>query len=73
MKNQEYNKAIGRPIEITQRVVIDMEPNTEKARELQREYLKQWRAKNKDKVRRYNQEYWKRKAAEREETNGKHQ
>ena len=50
-----------------------MEPNTEKARELQREYLKQWRAKNKEKVRRYNQEYWKRKAAEREETNGKHQ
>lgn len=47
-----------------------MEPNTEKARELQREYLKQWRAKNKDKVRRYNQDYWKRKAAEREVKHG---
>lgn len=46
-----------------------MEPKTEKARELQREYLRRWRAKNKEKVRRYNQEYWKRKAAEREETN----
>lgn len=32
------------------------------ARELQRQYLKAWRAKNKDKVRRYNEAYWERKA-----------
>ena len=67
-----YNQTIERPIEITKSVVIDMEPNTEKARELQREYLRRWRAKNKEKVRRYNQEYWKRKAAEREEKHGEH-
>lgn len=49
-----------------------MTSNDEKARELQREYLRQWRAKNKEKVRRYNQEYWKRKAAEREEKHDEH-
>lgn len=32
------------------------------ARELQRQYLKAWRAKNKDKVRKYNEAYWTRKA-----------
>ena len=32
------------------------------ARELQRQYLKEWRAKNPDKVRGYNAAYWKRKA-----------
>lgn len=46
------------------------------ARELQRQYLREWRAKNKDKVRRYNEAYWERKAEamqrevrENEETN----
>lgn len=43
-----------------------MEPNTEKARELQREYLRRWRAKNKEKVRKYNQDYWRRKAEKQE-------
>ena len=34
----------------------------ERAKELQRQYLRQWRAKNKDKVIKYNAEYWIRKA-----------
>lgn len=33
-----------------------------RARELQRRYLKDWRKKNKDKVRQYNEAYWLRKA-----------
>ncbi len=32
------------------------------ARELQRQYLKEWRSKNPDKVRAYAAAYWKRKA-----------
>ncbi len=36
----------------------------DKAAELRREYHKQWRAKNKDKVREYNQRFWLKKAAE---------
>lgn len=32
------------------------------ARELQRQYLKEWRSKNPDKVRAYVAAYWKRKA-----------
>ena len=35
---------------------------SDSARELQRQYLKAWRAKNKDKVRKYNEAYWERKA-----------
>ena len=34
----------------------------ERARELQRQYLKDWRRKNKDKTREYNLNYWRRKA-----------
>ena len=34
----------------------------EQAREIQRQYLREWRRKNKDKVRKYNEAYWKRKA-----------
>lgn len=34
----------------------------ERAKELQRQYLREWRAKNKDKVTKYNAEYWMRKA-----------
>ena len=34
----------------------------EQARRLQREYLRNWRAKNKDKVKEYNERYWLRKA-----------
>ena len=36
--------------------------NEERARELQREYLREWRRKNKDKTREYNLNYWRRKA-----------
>lgn len=36
----------------------------QKAAAARREYQRQWRAKNKDKVARYNQEYWMRKAEE---------
>ena len=36
----------------------------ELAREKQREYLREWRKKNPDKVREYNKRYWKKKALE---------
>lgn len=35
----------------------------ERAREERREYFRQWRAKNKDKVRENNRRYWERRAA----------
>lgn len=35
------------------------------ALEMRREYLRNWRAANKDKVREYNRTYWERKAWER--------
>ena len=35
---------------------------SKRAKELQRQYLKEWRKRNKDKVRRYNEAYWLRKA-----------
>ena len=35
---------------------------TKNARELNREYQRKWRAKNKDKVKQYNQNYWQKKA-----------
>ena len=31
-------------------------------RALKRQYMKEWRSKNKDKIRAYNQKYWERKA-----------
>jgi hypothetical protein len=34
----------------------------EKAAELRREYMRNWRLKNKEKVKRYTQSYWERKA-----------
>ena len=34
----------------------------ELAKELQREYLREWRRNNPDKVRKYNQSYWRRRA-----------
>ena len=40
---------------------------TDAAREAQREYMEQWRAKNKDRVRANTQRYWERRAAERKE------
>lgn len=36
----------------------------ELAREKQREYLREWRRNNPDKVREYNQRYWRKKALE---------
>lgn len=46
----------------------------EKAREAQREYMRQWRAANREKVRANNARYWKRRAErmeqEREEVKG---
>ena len=36
-----------------------------------REYLKEWRAKNKDKVKQHNHNYWAKKAAELKEKNAK--
>ena len=40
----------------------------ERAKELQRQYLREWRAKNPEKLREYSQRYWAKKAkAEREE------
>ena len=38
---------------------------SEKAKELRREYLNNWRAKNKDKVKEANKRYWQRKAEKR--------
>ncbi|MBO6246907.1 MAG: hypothetical protein J6N55_11615 [Anaerovibrio sp.] len=37
----------------------------QKALELRREYLRKWRAANKDKVKKYNATYWEKKAQER--------
>lgn len=34
--------------------------------EMRREYLREWRAANKDKVKEYNRSYWERKAQERQ-------
>lgn len=45
------------------------------AAEIRREYQRQWRQKNRDKVRRYNEAYWRRlaerKLAEEDGNNGK--
>ena len=40
----------------------------ERAKEERREYFRQWRAKNKDKVRENNRRYWERRAARAAET-----
>ena len=40
-----------------------MNSSKDLARELERQYLREWRAKNKDKMRQYRQNYWARKAA----------
>ena len=39
----------------------------ESAREMKRQYLKDWRQKHKDKVKEYNAKYWKRKAVKQAE------
>ena len=40
-----------------------MNSSKDLARELERQYLREWRAKNKDKMRQYRQNYWAKKAA----------
>ena len=44
-----------------------MEELQDKAKELQREYHRQWRAKNKDKVKEINNRYWLNKAQKEQE------
>lgn len=44
-------------------IVYRQDPKViEKAREARREYYREWRAANRDKVKRYNATYWARKA-----------
>lgn len=45
----------------------------ERAREERREYYRQWRAKNQDKVRENNRKYWERRAARKAGKEGKEQ
>ena len=42
----------------------------EKAKELRREYYREWRRKNKDKVRQHQENYWKKKAKKELEQGG---
>ena len=42
----------------------------EMAKQERREYYRQWRAKNKDKVREINRRYWEKRAAKRQEQEG---
>ncbi len=46
---------------------METKPLTERAKEERREYSRQWRAKNKDKVRENNRRYWERRAAKKAE------
>ena len=41
------------------------------AKEMRRQYLREWRKKNPDKVKQYNREYWERKAAQMKKENKK--
>lgn len=40
------------------------------ARKLQREYLREWRRKNPDRVKEYNSNYWKKKAEQKKQEAG---
>lgn len=44
--------------------------NDERAREAQRQYLREWRKRNPAKVRAYNEAYWKRKAQQMQQGGG---
>lgn len=44
-----------------------MEELKEKAKQLQREYHREWRAKNKDRVKAINERYWQKKAQKEQE------
>jgi len=50
------NKKICKGVKSMSKVIDEM------AQSEKNEYLRNWRAKNKEKVKRYNNEYWKRKA-----------
>lgn len=49
--------------------VKKMQELTDAAREAKREYFREWRRKNKGRVRENNRRYWERKAAQRKEEN----
>lgn len=44
--------------------------NNAQAAEARREYFKQWRSNNKDKVKEYNKRYWEKKALEKQKEQG---
>lgn len=44
--------------------------NDERAREAQRQYLREWRKRNPAKVRAYNEAYWRRKAQQMQQDGG---
>ena len=44
---------------------------TEKATEAKKKYQREWRRRNKDKVQKYNEQYWEKKAKEANPENGK--
>lgn len=43
----------------------------ERAKEMRRQYLREWRAKNPQKIRQYNENYWRRKALAMQESERK--
>lgn len=49
---------------------VDNVDITAKAKKTRAEYLREWRKKNKDKVKQYNRSYWERKAMNEEEEKG---
>jgi hypothetical protein len=61
-----YNYIVSIPLEKTnvkgKEKVMDVEKLQERAVELRRAYQREWRRKNKDKVRANNRRYWERKA-----------
>lgn len=46
------------------------ENTSEQARELQRQYLREWRKKNPGKLRQYNKTYWERRAQQLQDAGG---
>lgn len=44
---------------------------TDQAKQIQREYIRKWRANNPDKQREYNRRYWEKKAKEAQRQNEK--
>lgn len=50
---------------MVKKMIDSQKENT--AKELQRQYLKEWRSKNRDRVKIYNERYWQKKARRKEE------